>query len=188
MEQFLIESKRLRLREFRLEDESDVHSYASDPEVTRFTNWGPNNHDETRAFLERCVSMQDHWPRESLPLAIEEKTGSKVIGGTGFDQIDRANSHAVFGYVLRRDSWGQGFASEASAVLLAFGFNTLSLHRVTALCDVRHQASFHVMEKLGMRREAHFRKDTLKAGEWRDTYLYALLEQEWFQRHGQKIG
>jgi RimJ/RimL family protein N-acetyltransferase len=53
------------------------------------------------------------------------------------------------------------------------------MHRVWATCDIRNVASYRVMEKLGMRREALFRKDALQKGEWRDTYLYAVLAEEW---------
>ncbi len=175
----LLESERLFLREFRPEDESSIQAYASDPEVTRFTDWGPNDPEETREFLKSCLEHQKRWPRESVPLAMELKSERRLIGGTGFAKIDFRIRTATFGYVLHRDYWGQGFATEASRELLTFGFQSLSLHRIVALCDVRHQASSHILEKLGMRREGHFRKDARKAGEWRDTYLYAALDEEW---------
>lgn len=181
---FPIESERLLLREFRAEDQAAVHAYASDPEVTRFTDWGPNSLDQTRTFLEACLANQERWPRESIPLAIELKAEGRLIGGTGFAKIDFETPTATFGYVLHRASWGQGLATEASRALLDFGFQILSLHRVIALCDVRNSASIRVLEKLGMRREGHFRKDAKKAGEWRDTYLYAALKEEWMARAG----
>ena len=55
----------------------------------------------------------------------------------------------------------------------------LGLHRVIAECFVEQVASAHVLEKLGMRKEAHFLKNAWKACVWRDTYLYALLNDEW---------
>ena len=58
-------------------------------------------------------------------------------------------------------------------------FKTLNLHRVIATCDVRNTGSFGVMEKLGMRREGALRQDRQIKGAWRDTYLYAVLAEEW---------
>jgi ribosomal-protein-alanine N-acetyltransferase len=176
---FPIESERLLLREFRAEDEAAVHAYARNPEVTRFTSWGPNDLADTKAFIKASVAEGAQWPRESVPLAIELKAEGRLIGGTGFYEIHSAVRTATFGYVLDHPYWGRGLATEASRALLDFCFRVVRLHRVVARCDVRHRASFHVMEKLGMRREAHFRKDTKKAGEWCDTYLYAVLDEEW---------
>ena len=86
---------------------------------------------------------------------------------------------AAVGYCLHRELWGQGLITEAARALVDAGFRTLDLHRVAATCDVRNTASFVVMEKLGMRREACFRRDRQIKGEWRDTYLYAVLAEEW---------
>ena len=66
----------------------------------------------------------------------------------------------------------------ALCALLHLAFSSLNLHRVWATCDVRNHASYRVMEKLGIR-EALFKKDVLQKGEWRDSYLYAVLAEEW---------
>jgi RimJ/RimL family protein N-acetyltransferase len=174
MRPFPIETERLLLREFRAEDESAMHAYASDPEVTRFTDWGPNDEVQTSAILNSWLMAQQEWPRDFVPLAIELKSRKIVIGGTGIDART-----GVFGYVLHRSYWGRGYATEASRALLAFGFEWMGVHRIVARCDVLNTRSARVLEKLGMRREGHFRKDTLKDGRWRDTYLYALLAEEW---------
>ena len=63
--------------------------------------------------------------------------------------------------------------------VVSAGFANLNLHRVWATCDTRNYASYRVMEKLGMRREGLFKKDVLQKGESRDSYLYAVLAEEW---------
>ena len=55
----------------------------------------------------------------------------------------------------------------------------LSLHRIWATCDVDNRASARILEKVGMRREGHLRHSVRRKGEWRDSYLYAILEPEW---------
>ena len=68
---------------------------------------------------------------------------------------------------------------QAARGLLAFGFETLGLHRIAATCDTGNVGSARVLEKIGMRREALFREDSLLRGRWRDSFLYAVLEHEW---------
>jgi RimJ/RimL family protein N-acetyltransferase len=65
---------------------------------------------------------------------------------------------------------------------VGFGFETLALHRISATCDVDNVASARVLEKLGMKREGHIRHTARRKGEWRDSYLYAILEPEWHGR------
>jgi ribosomal-protein-alanine N-acetyltransferase len=170
-------TERLLLREFCLEDQAAVHAYASDPEVTKHTSWGPNNLQTTRAVLGQWVMEQNEWPRTSIPLGIELCAEKKLVGGTGFASI--ADGTGVFGFVLHRNYWGAGIATEASRALLKFGFETLGLHRIVAECFVEQTVSIRIFEKLRMRREDHFLKNARKAGIWRDTYLYAVLEDEW---------
>ena len=176
---FPVETERLLLREFRPEDEHDIHAYASDPEVVRLMIWGPNTPEMTKTYLAGALKEQDEWPRASVSLAIELKSERRVIGSIGLRIKDEKNRAADIGYVLSRAYWRQGYMSEAARAILDAAFRTLDLHRVWATCDVRNRASYGVMERLGMRREAHFHKDKFEKGEWRDTYLYAILAEEW---------
>src|SRR5208282_5198740 len=176
---FPIETNRLLLREFRAADEHDMHEYASDPEVVRLMIWGPNTLEATRAHLADVLKEQEQWPRPSVGLAIELKSEGCVIGAIELRMKDEKNRAADIGYVLTRKYWGRGYMTEAVRAILDAAFRRLKLHRVVATCDPRNHASYRVMEKVGMRREAHFRKDVLEKGEWRDSYLYAILAEEW---------
>jgi RimJ/RimL family protein N-acetyltransferase len=176
---FPIETPRLVLREFRPEDELDVHEYASDPEVVRLLIWGPNTRELTRAFLARTLEEQKEWPRKSVGLAIELKGEQRVIGSIGLRIKDELNHAADIGYVLARRYWGCGYMPEAAHAVVDAAFRRAGLHRVWATCDPRNRASYRVMEKIGMRREGHFRKDVFEKNEWRDSYLYAVLAEEW---------
>jgi [ribosomal protein S5]-alanine N-acetyltransferase len=85
------------------------------------------------------------------------------------------------GWVFHPQHHGQGFATEAAMALFQYGFETLDLHRIIATCQPENIASWRVMEKLGMHREAHFRKVfAVDETTWLDEYLYATLEEEWF--------
>jgi RimJ/RimL family protein N-acetyltransferase len=77
---------------------------------------------------------------------------------------------------------GHGYATEASAELLRLGFERLGFHRVVGRCDARNTASASLMERLGMRREAHFRQNEFIKAEWTDQLVYAILATEWANR------
>lgn len=78
---------------------------------------------------------------------------------------------------------GQGYATEAAAELLRLAFEDLGLRRVTALCFAANEPSWRLMERIGMRREAHFVKDSLhRELGWMDGFAYGLLAEEWQNR------
>lgn len=74
---------------------------------------------------------------------------------------------------------GRGYATEAAAVMLRLGFGDLGLHRITGRLDARNTASARVLERLGMRREAHFVQNEIVKGEWTGELVYAMTEDEW---------
>lgn len=176
---FPIETERLLLREFTTADESNVHEYGSDPVVSRYDSWGPNSRDDSRQVLLKWIDQQQTWPRDEINLAIEHRATGKQVGGIRLHILNSEHGIAEVGYALNRDFWGQGFATEAGLVLVEKAFSVHKLHRLIATCDTRNVGSARVMEKLGMRCEAHFRQDVFQKGEWRDSYLYAILRRDW---------
>jgi RimJ/RimL family protein N-acetyltransferase len=109
------------------------------------------------------------------------KDTGKLIGGCGINVSNPENREGWLGYCLNRNFWGKGYATETARGLIKFGFEKLDLHRLFATCDPENLASAHVLEKSGMKREAHLREHKWSKGKWRDSYLYAILEQEWKQ-------
>lgn len=174
-----IKTERLTLREIRPTGENDVHEYASDPCVSRYEDWGPNSPQETHEILARWLKEQEQWPRDEFNLAVELTSERKRIGTMRLHISDDDKTAAYIGYAFSRRYWNQGHATEAARALIEVGFRDLKLHRIWATCDTRNIASWRVMEKLGLRREAHFVKDKFQKGEWRDSYLYAILANEW---------
>ena len=175
---FPITTRRLHLRELVAADELGIHAYASDPQVSRYDVWGPNDAAASRTYLDTCLTEQVPWPRAQMTLAIELLAEPGLIGTIRLTIKDAPNKTADMGYSINRKYWGKGYATEAAGVVVDAAFRHMGLHRVWAVCDTRNHASYRVMEKLGMRREALYRRDVLQKGEWRDTYLYAVLAQE----------
>ncbi|MCI0439420.1 MAG: GNAT family N-acetyltransferase [Chloroflexi bacterium] len=179
MTNVLLTTDRLALREFVEGDWQAVHEYASDPEVCRFMVWGPNTEEQTRSFIARMVELRQERPRASFELAIELREEGRLIGACGIRARPPEKRQGDIGYVLNSSYWGKGYATEAARALLAFGFERLGLRRIIATCATDNIASARVLEKVGMRREAHFREDVWLRDHWRDTYQYAILDHEW---------
>jgi Acetyltransferases, including N-acetylases of ribosomal proteins len=181
-----LETQRLILRPFTQEDHKSVHQYASVPDNVKYMVWGPNDEDATKKFLCECEEKWAAQPILAYEFAIVLKSEAKVIGGCGIYRNNNVGE-AMLGWILHRDFWMQGYMPEAAKALLQYGFDKLKLHRIYAICNTENYGSYRVMEKIGMRREAHFIKnrfgrvcDTMQ---WYDEYHYAILEEEWRSKH-----
>ena len=172
-----IETQRLILREFIEEDFAAIREYAGDPEVTRYVRFGPTTEDDTKAFLQKTIAEQKSDSRKSYDFSVILKSSHRLIGAAGLHLQEKETGD--IGYTFIRSFWGNGYATESAGALLTFGFEQLNLHRITATCDIRNAASYRIMEKLKMRREAHFHQDVWQRDHWRDSYLYAILKEEW---------
>lgn len=172
-----IETDRLLIREFNLEDFNAVHKYASNPKVVRFMTWGPNTETETKQFLQSKLKSQVVMPRASYDLAIT--VDGIPIGGGGLTIHDQKSGEAELGYCLDEPHWGNGFGSEFAAAMIRYGFENLDLHRVIAKCDPENHGSYRVMEKNEMTKEGHLRENQRIRGKYRDTLVYGILRGEW---------
>jgi RimJ/RimL family protein N-acetyltransferase len=172
-------SGRVGLREFTLGDLEAAQQYAGDPEVTRYLAWGPSQIAETYAFLEMSVAGIYALPRSLYDLGIVSSETGQLIGALKLHLGPPQQKGAELGYVVRRDFWGQGIATEAARLGLELGFQGLGLHRISAFCSTQNGASGRVLEKVGMRQEGLLRSHLMVHGQWHDSLAFAILEDEW---------
>lgn len=168
-----LRTERLVLREFSLTDQDAAHRYGSDVEVTRYMTWGPNSLSDTANYLMDVVRGANTKPRTSFILAVVNLDGD-LIGAAGLKLTDGERRQGELGYVLAKDSWGFGYATELARCLIAFGFNELGLDQITATCHPENLASARVLEKAGMHFEGTLRDHLQVQGAWRDSQLYIL--------------
>jgi [ribosomal protein S5]-alanine N-acetyltransferase len=144
------ETSRLVLRKPTLADAQAVFTrYASDSEVTKYLGWPRHQSvDDTKAFLTFSDAEWNRWP--AGPYLIESRSAHTLLGGTGLGF--EAPSTAVTGYVLARDAWGNGYATEALTAIVDVA-KKLGVVRLYALCHPDHPASARVLEKCGFRLE-----------------------------------
>jgi RimJ/RimL family protein N-acetyltransferase len=171
-----LQTDRLLLRHWQPNDWVAVHEYAADLAVIAFMSWGPNSEAETKVYIDTSRAQYEERPQRDFELAVVEREGDAVIGGASIHITSVENREAYIGYTLRHESWGRGYATEIAQRLLRFGFGELHLHRIFATCDPRNQRSRHVLEKIGMAQEGHFRENVWMRGTWRDSLVYAILE------------
>ncbi len=174
-----VNTSRLLLRNFVPADHASVHRYAVDPEVTQYTDWGPNREEDTKVFLAQALAAQRRRPRKQFDLAVVIKQGSYLIGGCGLHLTQPHRNEGYLGYWLGRPFWGNGYATETLEGLLTLGFQGLELHRIIAYCCPENVSSIRCLEKVGMRQEGRLRQHTWKHGLWQDMFLYAILADEW---------
>jgi [ribosomal protein S5]-alanine N-acetyltransferase len=172
-----IRTARLSLREFVASDFQAVHAYSSDPRVTRYLFFGPRDEDSTADYLEGLLASQRERPRTRFELAVEEISSGRVIGACDLSFIER--NVVDLGYMLGIDSWGQGYATEIALALIDAAFFDLRAERVISTVDINNSASIRVLEKIGMRWEAVFRKHRRAKNRWWDCHLFIMPREVW---------
>jgi RimJ/RimL family protein N-acetyltransferase len=175
-----IETERLLLRPHRSADLEDLQRYHGDPGVVRFIPWPVRTREQTAVALEsRTRQGAVAEPGEWLVLAIELRATGRVIGEVLLKFESATDAAGELGYAMARDVEGNGYATEAARAMLDLAFGSFGLHRVIARLDARNEASARLLRRLGMRQEAHFVSAEWFKGEWTDTLVFALTEQEW---------
>lgn len=160
-----------------MDDFDALHRGASNLEVVRYMTWGPNTEEDSRRFMQYALQSQVVKPRVIFQLAII--LDGKCIGGCDFNIISAEHREGEIGYLLDKPYWGKGYATEVAKALIDYGFEEHGMHRIIAKCDARNEGSYHVMEKCGMKREAHLREHRKTREGRRDTLIYGILRHEW---------
>jgi len=174
-----IETERLWLRPFRSEDLDAFVAYRSDPEVARYQPWEDFSEARGRTFIEHMRQARIDSPGTWYQIALELKESGELIGDCGVHTLALASRQVELGFTLARAHQGRGLMSEAVRALLAYLFGGLDKHRAYAVADAANADSIRLLERLGFRREGHFRENIWFKGHWGDEVLYALLASEW---------
>jgi RimJ/RimL family protein N-acetyltransferase len=173
-----IVTERLVLRRYTHDDIPDVLGFVSQPSLAGVTL---NRIQATKEGVRKYIDLQNAYqPFEKdkvFELAAERKEDRKVMGLVGL--ICQDHRQGEIGWALGVEYRGRGYATEAARALMDYGFNSLSLHRIYADTSCDNLASWRVMERLGMRREALLKGAVYKDGKWLDKYIYGILADEW---------
>jgi RimJ/RimL family protein N-acetyltransferase len=175
-----LESERLLLRPFTADDFDALFAIQSRSDVARWLYWGPQNEHEVRASLEKKIASSTLVNDDDrLSFAVVLKSSSEVIGDGSLFLLSAEHRQGEIGFIFHPDHHGHGYATETSRLLLRLAFEEFGLHRVIGRLEPRNEASARLLERLGMRREAHLVENEFVKGEWQSELVYALLEREW---------
>jgi RimJ/RimL family protein N-acetyltransferase len=180
-----LETERLVLRPLRADDLRALYAMHSDEDVVRWLYNEVRTEQEVRELLERKMAMmafteEGQW----LSSAITLRESGEVVGDLSLHWVSEAHRCGEVGFIMAPAHHGRGYATEAARALLPFAFETMGLHRLIGRTEARNAGSARVLEKLGMRLEAHLVENEWVKGEWQSELVYALLDREWRQLHG----
>jgi ribosomal-protein-alanine N-acetyltransferase len=172
----ILETERLTLRRLVPDDLDELFLLYRDPEIRRYFPDGVRTYDETKEELEWFLNGHPRHPELGLWATIHKETG-KFIGRCGLLpwEIDGVLEVEV-AYLLDRDFWRQGLATEAAEGILKYAFETLDLSRIICLMDPDNVASQKVAQRIGMTLE---RKVDGIDGDNFPTFIYAISSEEW---------
>lgn len=175
-----LETERLLLRPYRDEDFDALYAMRSSAELARYVYWEPQTEEQVRETLARKIeSVSISTDGDALALAAEHRESRHVVADVILQLVSREHGLGEIGYIVHPDHLGRGYATEATRPLLAVAFDGLGLHRVIGRVEARNAGSTRVLEKLGLRREAHFVENEFVKDEWQSELVYAILDREW---------
>lgn len=171
-----MKTERLLIRRFTPNDWEDLYDYLSQEDVVKYEPYDVFTKEQSKEEAIKRSKSQNFW-------AVCLLGSGKVIGNIylekqGFETWE-------LGYVFNKKYQGKGYATEAAKALIDDIFMNHHAHRILAMCNPLNTASWKLMERLNMRREAHhiknnwFFKDENGSPIWQDTYKYAILKEEW---------
>jgi RimJ/RimL family protein N-acetyltransferase len=173
-------TERLVLRRFTYNDIQDVIKVVSHPSVAGITTHIKARESVVKKYIDKQRSYQPFEKGKYYDLAIERKKDGKVMGLLGLMCED--HKQGLIGWALGVDYRGNGYVTEGARALVTYGFSELGLHRIYAKTSNINTASWRVMERVGMRKEAHLREAEFRNGGWIDALVYAVLAGEWLRQ------
>ena len=178
-----LDTDRLVLRPFTRGDVDAVHAYRRREDVARYLFDVPLSREECAlAVQQRIGQVALEVEGDKVILAVELRQTGALIGEVSLIWRSVDARQGEVGWIFDPEYHGHGYATEAANAMLDLSFGPADIHRVFARCDVRNEPSWRLMERLGMRREAHFREHAIFKSAWDEEYIYAMLWQEWHAR------
>lgn len=177
----LIETKRLILRRFTIDDASSMfNNWASDIDVCKYMRWSPHkNEEETKEKLSIWI---DSYNMESFyQWAIVLKKTDKPIGAIGLFVINENDLCGDVGYCIGKKHWGQGIVTEALSAVLSFAFKTIGFNRIETYHSINNPASGRVMEKAGMIFEGLAKQKYKSISGFEDSNMYSSVKSDFKQ-------
>lgn len=175
-------TRRLRLSPLHPGDAEGLFDYRSDPEVCRYQAYEPGSLDDAQELIGGLQSIAFDIPDSWFQFGIRVQESGLLIGDIGAHFIATDSRQVEIGFTVAPRHQGQGFGTEAVSGLIHHLLVVLQKHRVFASVDPRNKPCIKLLKRVGMRKEAHFRKSLWLKGEWVDDMVFGILRSEWSGR------
>lgn len=186
MPELPVDTDRLHLRFFEIDDLDALETLAMHPEAQRYLDAPVRDGSELRGQLDTLRAMRRIVrPGDTLAFAVCSRPGGRAIGQVTLRWTDATASQAELRFLFAPICRESGVDAEAIRTVLDIAFETLGLHRVAVRTSARHQHTVSLLKRLGLRLEAHYREHALFQGEWDEELHFAVLDREW--RHPSKV-
>jgi RimJ/RimL family protein N-acetyltransferase len=173
-------TERLLLRPFEDGDLQVLHAMQSDEEVVRYLYHDARSLDEVRVSLALKIACAEVVREDAgVNAAVVLRETGELVADVSLWWVSERHKHAELGFVVHPAHQRNGYATEAARPMLDFAFDTMGVHRVVGRTEARNAASARVLEKLGMRLEAHLIENEWGKGAWQSELAYAVLADEW---------
>lgn len=180
-----LQTERLLLREWAPSDVPMIYEMLADQRVEPFHTFpSPVPLEAIENTLAETFADQAKERRTHYGWSILSKSDGSFVGEIGLEGTAKRFRSAEIFYTIHPDYWGRGIATEAAKAVTKFVFEKLRFHRLEAGVDTLNPGSIKVLEKIGMKKEGRRRKILPMAEGWRDNYLYAMLEEDYFLEKG----
>jgi [ribosomal protein S5]-alanine N-acetyltransferase len=173
----ILTTPRLKLRPVEEGDYPALREMFTDPLTQRYERDDLSEAHARKSF-DLMIKDRDDPAQTRLRWMILVLPGETTRGWLHLDLLNEGAREYEIGWLVQRDYWGQGIASEAARAVLNFAFDRLHAHRVVAFCHAQNAASQKVMLKLGMQREAVLRESRQLHNSWYDELIYAILDHD----------
>ncbi|NFP91312.1 GNAT family N-acetyltransferase [Clostridium sporogenes] len=174
-----ISTERLILKGITPSDVKSMFKYRSNPQIYEFQYLKPQTVQDVENYIYAKTCKVPNIPNTWYPLGIFIKESDELVGDMGIHFIGPDSLQVEIGYTLSLEYQGKGYATEAVIGVIDHLFNNFNKHRILASVDPRNTRSIALLERIGMRKEAHFKESVWFNEEWTDDIVYAILEEEW---------
>lgn len=167
-----LETERLLIRPTTLKDVDAIHEMLSDEETMKFFVEGTYSKEKVNEIINRNKKETHHF-------TVVLKSSSRIVGKISYNPWFMKRTKEI-GWIFFKTATGNGYCTEAAKAITKYAFEEEKIHRLIATCDPRNSSSIRVCEKLGMRKEGHFKECIYyKDDIWWDEYFYSMLEDEY---------
>jgi RimJ/RimL family protein N-acetyltransferase len=173
---------RLIIRRLEPSDAEAMFRYRSDPVISSCQNWEPGSVEEVRTFIAGLAKIDVDTPGRWCQVGLFLRDSGEMVGDCGIHAHPEDPGQTEVGITLARSFHRRGLGTEALRAVLGYLFTTLGKHRVFASVDPANAPSLAMLERVGMRREAHFVESLWFKGRWADDVVYAMLSREYTGR------